>query len=143
MRETDLETNIFPGASSTLRNFRILGGHTQSQVCRKLLPQFSRVSLAPLPATFSEPKWRCQPTPCNLQKMFWLQNQTQTRQFLRKPFGVLAGVAQWTEHWPVNQRVISSIPSQGTCLGYGPGPQLGAQGRQRHSDVSLPPFPSV
>ena len=29
----------------------------------------------------------------------------------------LAGVAQWIEHWPVNQRVACSIPSQGTCLG--------------------------
>ena len=28
----------------------------------------------------------------------------------------LAGVAQWTECWPVNQRVTGSIPSQGTCL---------------------------
>ena len=36
---------------------------------------------------------------------------------------VLAGVAQWTEHWPVNQRVAGLIPSQGTCLGCGPGPQ--------------------
>ena len=35
----------------------------------------------------------------------------------------LAGVAQWTEHWPVNQRVAGSIPSQGTCLGFRPGPQ--------------------
>ena len=35
----------------------------------------------------------------------------------------LAGVAQWTEHRPLNQRVASSIPSQGTCLGCGPGPQ--------------------
>ena len=34
----------------------------------------------------------------------------------------LAGVAQWIEHRPVNQRVASSIPSQGTCLGCGPGP---------------------
>ena len=29
----------------------------------------------------------------------------------------LAGVAQWIECQPVNQRVASSIPSQGTCLG--------------------------
>ena len=29
----------------------------------------------------------------------------------------LAGVAQWIEHWPVNQRVTDLIPSQGTCLG--------------------------
>ena len=26
----------------------------------------------------------------------------------------LAGVAQWVEHWPENQRVAGSIPSQGT-----------------------------
>ena len=35
----------------------------------------------------------------------------------------LTGVAQWTECWPANQRVPSSIPSQGTCLGCIPGPQ--------------------
>ena len=35
----------------------------------------------------------------------------------------LAGVAQWTEHWPVNQRVAGSIPNQGTCLDCGLGPQ--------------------
>ena len=29
----------------------------------------------------------------------------------------LGGVAQWTECLPVNQKVASSIPSQGTCLG--------------------------
>ena len=34
----------------------------------------------------------------------------------------LAGVAQWIEHWPVNQRFAGSISSQGTCLGCGPGP---------------------
>ena len=35
----------------------------------------------------------------------------------------LAGVAQWTECWPVNQRVTGSIPSQGTCLDFRPGPR--------------------
>ena len=35
----------------------------------------------------------------------------------------LAGVAQWTECWPANQKVASSIPSQYTCLGCGSGPQ--------------------
>ena len=38
-----------------------------------------------------------------------------------------------------------SIPSQGTCLGFGSGPLLGARERQPHIDVSLPlflpPFP--
>ena len=41
-------------------------------------------------------------------------------------FPALAGVVQWIERWPEKQRVISSIPSQGTCLGFRPGPQLGA-----------------
>ena len=36
----------------------------------------------------------------------------------------LAGVADWIECCPVHQRVTSLIPSQGTCLGFGPGPQL-------------------
>ena len=44
--------------------------------------------------------------------------------FYKKP-SALVGVAQWIEHWPVNQRVTSSIPSQGTCLGCRPGPQQG------------------
>ena len=35
----------------------------------------------------------------------------------------LAGVAQWIEHQPVNQRVTGLMPSQGTCLGCRPGPQ--------------------
>ena len=36
---------------------------------------------------------------------------------------VLAGVAQWIERGPVNQKVTGSIPTQGTCLGCRPGPQ--------------------
>ena len=35
----------------------------------------------------------------------------------------LASVAGWIEYQPVNQSVASSIPSQGTCLVCGPGPQ--------------------
>ena len=50
----------------------------------------------------------------------------------------LAGVAQWTERWPGNQSVACSIPSQGTCLGCRPGPQLGVSDGQPHMDVSLP-----
>ena len=52
----------------------------------------------------------------------------------------LAGVAQWTECQPVNQRVAGSIPRQGTCLGCGPGPQWRAHERQPHIAVSLPLF---
>ena len=53
----------------------------------------------------------------------------------------LAGVAQWIECQPANQRVEGSIPSQGTCLGCRPGPQWEARERQSHIDVSLPLFP--
>ena len=35
----------------------------------------------------------------------------------------LADVAEWIECQPVNQRVANLIPSQGTRLGCGPGPQ--------------------
>ena len=48
----------------------------------------------------------------------------------------LAGVAQGTERRPVNWKVVSSIPDQGTCLGCGPGPLMGACERQP-VDVSL------
>ena len=48
----------------------------------------------------------------------------------------LACVAQWTECWPVHQRVTSSIPGQGTCLDCGPGPQLGTWDKQPHIDIS-------
>ena len=50
---------------------------------------------------------------------------THPRQEPKEVIIALAGVAQWTEHWLVNQRVAGLILSQGTCLGCGPGPQLG------------------
>ena len=43
----------------------------------------------------------------------------------------LARAAQWIECLPVNRRVASTIPSQGTCLGCGPGPRLGVRMRGR------------
>ena len=43
---------------------------------------------------------------------------------LRRKVVALAGVAQWIECRAANQRVSSSIPSQGTWLACGPGPQL-------------------
>ena len=55
-------------------------------------------------------------------------------------FIALGGVAQWIECWPVSQMVAGSFPSQGTCLGCGPGSQLGVHERQPHIDVSLPLF---
>ena len=53
----------------------------------------------------------------------------------------LAGVAQRSECWPVNQKVTGWIPSQGTCLGCGPGLQLGACDTLTHGcfSPSLPP----
>ena len=62
----------------------------------------------------------------------------------------MAAVAQWTEYWSVNWKVANSIPGQGTCLGCGPGPRMGAHERQL-INVSvcsslypfLPPYPSL
>ena len=53
----------------------------------------------------------------------------------------LAGVAQWVEHQPANQKVTGLIPSQGTCLGCRPGPCLGPCERQLI--VSFPLSPSL
>ena len=52
----------------------------------------------------------------------------------------LAGVVQWIECWPVNWGVTCLVPSQGTCLGCGLGPWLGACKRQPRINVSLPLF---
>ena len=49
---------------------------------------------------------------------------------------MMGGVAQWVRCQPVNQNVTGLIPGQGTCLGCGPGPLLGACERQK-IDVSL------
>ena len=45
-------------------------------------------------------------------------------------FAALADVSQWIEHQPANWKVAGLIPSQGTCLGFRPGPQLGMCERQ-------------
>ena len=42
----------------------------------------------------------------------------------------MLSVAQWIGCWPVDQKVAGCIPSQGTCLGCGPGPQVGVYERQ-------------
>ena len=63
---------------------------------------------------------------------------------------VLPGVAQWVGHHPKKQKVTRSIPSQGTCLGCGPGPWLGVcKGRPINVSLAcqcffpfLPPLPS-
>ena len=65
--------------------------------------------------------------------------------YLKVTYSALAGVSQWIECQPAQQRVNSSVPSQSTCLGCGPGPQCGAYKRHPNIDVSLPlflpPFP--
>ena len=48
----------------------------------------------------------------------------------------LAGAAQWTGYQPGNRKVTGAIPSEGTCLGCSPDPQLEASKRQP-IDVSL------
>ena len=62
---------------------------------------------------------------------------------IKKVTSALAAVAQWIRCQPANQRVAGSIPSQGTCLGCGPGPPVGANEKQPHIDVSLSPLHNV
>ena len=49
----------------------------------------------------------------------------------------LAGVTQWIECQPANQRVTGLIPSQGTHVGFRPGPQLGACEKELDVFLSL------
>ena len=60
--------------------------------------------------------------------------------FLKNPAKALAGVAQWIEFRPTNQRAAGLVPSQGTCLGCRSGPWLRVCERQPYTDVSLPLF---
>ena len=53
---------------------------------------------------------------CMLQK-FLSHNQSDKNMCV-----AMAGMAQWIEHQTAKQRITGSIPSQGTCLGCGPGP---------------------
>ena len=67
--------------------------------------------------------------------------------YLKKKLYVsLAGAAQWIECQPANQKIAGSIPSQGTCLGGGPDPQLRVCETQPINEFlacqCFPPFPS-
>ena len=53
----------------------------------------------------------------------------------KKNSSTLAGMAQWIECGPVDQRLPVGFPVQGTCLGYGPGSQLG-EARGNHTRFS-------
>ena len=63
-----------------------------------------------------------------------------------KEHPTLAGVAQWTECRPANQRVAGSIPVRAHAWGAGQAPWTQVRERQPRIDVSLllflPPFPS-
>ena len=47
----------------------------------------------------------------------------ENRDKFKKKGIAMAGLTPWIERWPANQRVASSIPSQGTCLDCWTGPQ--------------------
>ena len=64
-----------------------------------------------------------------MEKVLWLIKH------VKSGLQALDGVAQWTEHQTANQRVASSIPTQGTCLGCRPGPHWEMHKRQQHTDI--------
>ena len=84
----------------------------------------------------------------------WPDYWTITKRSLKKLHSpALAGVVQWIEHTSLQteRSSVLLIPSQGTCLGYRPGPRLGCVWCNLsmfllHIDVSIPlllsPFPS-
>ena len=55
----------------------------------------------------------------------------------------MAGVAQWIEHWPANQRVTVRFPVRAHAWVCRPSLQWGALERQPHIDVSLSLSPSL
>ena len=67
----------------------------------------------------------------------YLMREASTYNGLKVLYSALAGVAQWIECHPVNQRVTSSISSHSTRLGCRPGPQLGVCEGQPNINVSL------
>ena len=70
-----------------------------------------------------------------------IRGRTTVSVFLKiLPILTLADVVQWIKHWPVNQRVAGSFPSQGMWLGCRPGPHWGACERLPHIDFCLPLF---
>ena len=69
------------------------------------------------------------PEALSIQRGTWEEN---------KPLIVylaLAGVTQWLGRRPSHQKVVSSIPNQGTYLGLGSGPVLGVCKRQPINDL--------
>ena len=111
-------------------------GHEGSSLCSELQLKNTCISLKAL--AHSTRVYGC--------LSYWEPAQVLPRTAQWKLPSALAEVAQWIESWPMNRKVASSVPSQGTCLGCGPGPQLEACERQP-IDISVPlfllPFPSL
>ena len=64
----------------------------------------------------------CNIVPRDFEVEFWEQKNRSIPWFYKAGTS-LTGVAQWIERGTVKQRVTGLTPSQGTCLGCGPGPQ--------------------
>ena len=101
----------------------LIGSHLQDPSCLGHLWHLGRGGCA---CTHVRGSREFSPPPC--------PSATQPAHIVREKTGL--------EPWPANQRFAGSIPSPGTCLGCGPGPQYGACEKQR-IDVSLahPCFP--
>ena len=79
---------------------------------------------------FTSPQRPCDPVIPHPGKLPYRNNPTRIQRGTDKDVcdnnkveSALAIVAQGIKCRPVNHRVNGSIPSQGTCLGCGPGPQ--------------------
>ena len=91
-------------------------------------------------ARFYRTKWKCKSSLFFVIVIFVIImiSFTLIWDCILRSFQDLASVAQWVELQPGNQNVASSIPTQGTCLGCGPRPQLEVCERQPIG-VSLSP----
>ena len=65
------------------------------------------------------------------------QDSWSERSFIQKGEDALTGVAQWVGHHPEKPKVVASVPSQGTCLGCGPGLRFSPLSRNRQIKPSL------
>ena len=89
---------------------------------------FSDLKNMPIKNKFKQ--WRKWQDNCNWTAINWKKKLA------------LAGVAQWTECRPANGKVTGSTPSQGTCLGCGPGPSWG-HWKGNHTLIFLSLSPSL
>ncbi|KAF6074951.1 hypothetical protein HJG60_009361 [Phyllostomus discolor] len=119
-----IELPYDPGSTSGiyLENEKII---IQKDICSLMFT----VALFTIPRTWKQPK--C-PLIDEWMKKMW--------------YTALDGVGQWIECRPASQGITGSIPSQGICLGCGPGPSRGRV-RGNHTlmflSLFLPPFPPL